>query len=60
MNAATALARSRTAWTALATVVVAIVGPRVGLSSDEVATLIVALQGVVATLYVQDKRGGKR
>jgi hypothetical protein len=40
--------------------VVAIVGPRVGLSSDEVATLIVALQGVVATLYVQDKRGGKR
>jgi hypothetical protein len=60
MNAATALARSRTAWTALATVLVAIVGPRVGLSSDEVATLIVALQGVVATLYVQDRRRAKR
>ena len=60
MNAATALARSRTAWTALATVVVAIVGPRVGLTHDEVASLVGALQLVVATLYVQDRRGGRR
>jgi hypothetical protein len=60
MTTANALARSRTAWTALATVVVAIVGPRVGLTSDEVASLVGALQLVVATLYVSDRRGGKR
>jgi hypothetical protein len=60
MNAATALARSRTAWTALATVVVAIVGPRVGLTPDEVASLVGALQLVVTTLYVQDRRRAKR
>jgi hypothetical protein len=40
--------------------VVAIVGPRVGLTPDEVASLVGALQLVVATLYVSDKRGGKR
>jgi hypothetical protein len=60
MKTATALARSRTAWTALATVVVAIVGPRVGLTSDEVASLVGALQLVVTTLYVQDRRRAKR
>lgn len=60
MTTATVLARSRTAWTSLATVVVAIVGPRVGLTTDETASLIGALQLVVATLYVQDKRSAKR
>ncbi|MBT9557370.1 MAG: hypothetical protein IV100_15125 [Myxococcales bacterium] len=60
MNTATALARSRTAWTALATVVVAIVGPRVGLTPDEVASLVGALQLVIGALYVQDKRARKR
>lgn len=60
MQTATILARSRTAWTGLATVVVAIVGPRVGLTTDETASLIGALQLVVASLYVSDKRRARR
>ena len=60
MTTASVLARSRTAWTGLATVVVAIVGPRVGLTTDEVASLVAALQILVASLYVQDKRGARR
>lgn len=60
MTAASMLARSRTAWTAFATALVAIIGPRLDLTADETASLIVALQGIVATLYVQDKRSKKR
>ncbi len=60
MTAASMLARSRTAWTALATALVAIIGPRLDLTADETASLIVALQGIVATLYIQDKRSKKR
>lgn len=60
MTTASVLARSRTAWTGLATVVVAIVGPRVGLTTDETASLVGALQLVIATFYVQDRQRGKR
>ena len=54
------LTRSRTAWTALATVVVTIFGPKLGLTEIEVAAIVTATQAVVVSLYVQDKRTSKR
>lgn len=54
------LTRSRTAWTALATVVVTIFGPKLGLTEIEVAAIVTATQAVVVSLYVQDKRNSKR
>lgn len=59
MTAAT-LAKSRTAWTAVLTVVVAWVGRKAGLSDVEQATLLTGLQGLVLAWYADDKAKGKR
>ena len=57
---ASVLVRSRTAWAALATVLVTIFGRKLGLTDGEVAAIVTATQAVVASLYVSDRRGGKR
>lgn len=57
---ASALARSRTAWTAILTVGVAWLGRKAGLSDVEQATLLTGLQGLVLAWYADDKAKGKR
>lgn len=57
---AAALARSRTAWTAVLTVAVAWLGRKAGLSDVEQATLLTGLQGLVLAWYTDDKAKGRR
>lgn len=54
------LAKSRTAWVAIVTVVVSWLGRHIGLTDVEQATLLTGLQGLIVALKVDDHAKVKR
>ena len=54
------LARSRTAWTTLVSIVVAWAGRHIGLTPDEIATVQTVLGTLLISYYLQDKAKARR
>lgn len=57
---ASVLVRSKTAWSALASTLVVVFGPKIGLDSNEVALIVGSLQALIGSFYVADKRRARR